>query len=202
MITIVDYGVGNIASIANMLDHIGVEAELSDDPNRIAAASHLILPGVGAFDAAMGTLVARGLAEPVRRAAHAGTPLLGVCLGMQLLAKTSAEGNAQGLGLIDAQVERITPPQGSSLKVPHIGWAVPIVPRATPIFPDLKSHERFYFVHGYHMVCATETDVAATVDYAGSMTVAVSRGNIHGVQFHPEKSHRFGMRLLRDFAAS
>lgn len=199
MIVIVDYGVGNIASIANMLEHIGVPAEATGDPDRIGSAKRLILPGVGAFDKAMRTLEERKLVEPIRFAAEQrGIPLLGVCLGMQLLARKSEEGTLPGLDLIEADVVRISPEAG--VKVPHMGWAEVDSTGTSPVFAESQGTERFYFVHSYHMRCDRDEDVAATVDYGKKMCVAVSKGNIHGVQFHPEKSHRFGMRLLKSFA--
>ena len=200
MITIVDYGVGNIASLVNMLDHIGVEAAASGDPAKILRAEKLILPGIGAFDHAMATLAERRLVEPLREAALVRkTPLLGVCLGMQLLGHVSEEGQSGGLGLIEAEVVRLAPDPTAGYKVPNIGWCDVERVRGSMLFPDATA-ERFYFVHSYHMVCRDPTDSAATIDFSGSVTVAVSRGNVHGVQFHPEKSHRFGMRLLQRFA--
>lgn len=199
MITIVDYGVGNIASLVNMFEYLGCSTQLAVDPAGIASATHLVLPGVGAFDRAVRSLAERGLPDAIRYAAkERGIPILGVCLGMQLLGKSSAEGETRGLGLIDAGTQRLEAKPG--LKVPHIGW-VPVVPTGnSPLFRPVQKPERFYFVHSYHMVCANQEDVAATAEYGSAITVAVSCGNVHGVQFHPEKSHRFGMRLLRSFA--
>lgn len=196
---IVDYGVGNIASLVNILDHIGVVAETSGDPDRIRSAERLILPGVGAFDKAMRTLNERGLTESLREAATVRRiPMLGVCLGMQLLARSSEEGYLPGLGLIDADVVKI--PSGPGLKVPHMGWATVDPGRAMPLFPKSAKNERFYFVHSYYMRCDREENVAASIDYGRKLCVAVSKGNVYGVQFHPEKSHRYGMRLLQTFA--
>jgi glutamine amidotransferase len=199
MILIVDYGVGNIASLVNMFDHVGVVAEATSDPDRIALADRLVLPGVGAFDKAMRELDERRLIAPIRAAALGReVPTIGVCLGMQLLARGSEEGRLPGLGLIAADVVRI--PAGAGVKVPHVGWAELDLAGASPLFRGAGANERFYFVHSYHVACDEPEDVAATIDYGGTLCVAVSRGNIHGVQFHPEKSHRFGMRLLRAFA--
>jgi imidazole glycerol-phosphate synthase subunit HisH len=200
MITVVDYGVGNIASITNMLDFIGFETLVSGDPETVASAKKLILPGIGAFDKAMSTLEARALTQPIKSAAAAGASILGVCLGMQLLAKNSEEGQLEGLGLIDAEVVRIDPSGSTRMKIPHIGWADVTVPRLSPLFPKSDQAERFYFAHSYHMKCQNAGDVAAEIDYGKKLCVAVSRANIHGAQFHPEKSHRFGMRLLKSFA--
>jgi glutamine amidotransferase len=199
MILIVDYGVGNIASLVNMFDHVGVVAEATSDPDRIARADRLVLPGVGAFDKAMRELDERRLIEPIRAAAlDRRAPTIGVCLGMQLLARGSEEGRLPGLGLIAADVIRI--PADAGVKVPHVGWAELDLSGTSPLFRGAAPNERFYFVHSYHVACDDPRDVAARIDYGGRLCVAVSKGNIHGVQFHPEKSHRFGMRLLRAFA--
>lgn len=199
MITIVNYGVGNIASLANMFDHIGADTHLSGDPDVIADARHLVLPGVGAFGHAMAVLNAGGLSDAIRTAVDRGAVLLGVCLGMQLLARTSEEGGAEGLGLIAADVKRIVP-SFPGVKVPNMGWRDVEYVRDTWMAPSSAASERFYFAHSYHMVCDADADVAAIVDYDGQKTIAVAHGAVHGVQFHPEKSHRFGMRLLADFA--
>lgn len=200
MITVVDYGVGNVGAILNMLDYLGIDGEASGDPARIAAARQLILPGVGAFDKAMRTLRDRGLIEPLDVAVlQRRVPVLGVCLGMQLLARQSEEGQEKGLGYIDAAVKRISLPPGSDLKVPHIGW-MEVQPTSNGrLFNTEASPERFYFDHGYHVVCSDPSAVSATIGYGDVLCCAVERDNIYGVQFHPEKSHRFGMRLLSSF---
>lgn len=199
-ITIVDYGVGNIEAILNMLEYIGEEAIATGAPEDVAAASKLVLPGVGAFDSCMGNLRQRGLVEPLTHAARQRkVPLLGICVGMQMLAVDSEEGAKPGLGWIDGSVVRIRP-QDATLKVPHVGWAE-IHPTGTgALFPRSQAPERFYFVHSYHFASRTPDAIAATAHYGTDLCVAVSQDNIHGVQFHPEKSHRFGMRLLKSFA--
>jgi glutamine amidotransferase len=200
VITVVDYGVGNIGAILNMLDYLSIEAQASGDPDVLAQAERLILPGVGAFDKAMSTLRSRQLIKPLNHAAlERKVPVMGVCLGMQLLARRSEEGNEAGLGWIDADVHRISLPTGTSLKVPHIGWMEVRPTRPSDFFnPDLTD-ERFYFDHSYHVICDRQEDVTATIDYSTPLCCAVQVGNVFGVQFHPEKSHRFGMRLLRAF---
>jgi len=199
VITIVDYGVGNIASLVNMFEHVGAETRLSAEPEAIARAPRLLLPGVGSFAHAMGVLRARGLDTALRAAAGNGAALLGVCLGMQLLARHSEEGDAEGLGLIAADVRRIVPTT-DGVKVPNMGWREVTPAGDNWLLPRGDETERFYFAHSYHMVCDDTADVAGTVDYDGVKTVAVAHGNVFGAQFHPEKSHRFGMRLLSDFA--
>lgn len=198
MIVIVDYGVGNIASLINMLDYLGHDACASSDPDVILRADRLILPGVGAFDRAMTNLADRQLIQPLRTAAlQLGTPFLGVCLGMQLLASSSEEGTLPGLGLIDADVVRV--PESAGRKVPHIGWEVVTPTGPAPLLPS-DPPGRFYFVHSYVMRPRHQDDVAGEIDYGERLCVAVSKSNLHGVQFHPEKSHRYGMGVLGKFA--
>lgn len=199
VITVVDYGVGNIGALLNMFDYLGIEARASGDFREIATADKLVLPGVGAFDRAMSALRARGLVSALEETVlNRRCPVLGVCLGMQLLARRSEEGSEAGLGWIDADVRRIRPPAGSSLKVPHIGWMEVRPVGAGALFG--VSGERYYFDHSYFVSCDSAEDVVAVIDYGSELCCAVSSRNVHGVQFHPEKSHRFGMRLLRSFA--
>ncbi len=205
-VSVVDYGVGNIGALLNMFDHLGIEAVAVSDERGILAASRLVLPGIGAFDRAMRTLMDRGLIGSLNEAVIArGTPVLGVCLGMQLLARRSAEGQLAGLGWIAADVLRIEVPPSSALKVPHIGWSDvrPAGVQSLFIPTDTADEpERFYFDHSYHMICEEASDIAATFEYGRTLCCAVQRGHIAGVQFHPEKSHRFGMRLLEAWARS
>ena len=201
MISVVDYGVANLGSILNMLHKAGAQAEAVSTPDAIARAEKLILPGVGAFDHGMAALSERGLAEALKkRVACASVPLLGICLGMQLLGNSSEEGSLAGLGLIDGRCARFRFGDERPLKVPHMGWNVLAPKRASPLFKGLEENARFYFVHSYHLVCADASDVLATAHYGIEFTAVVQRGNVWGVQFHPEKSHRFGMTLLRNFA--
>jgi glutamine amidotransferase len=200
VIVVVDYGLGNLAAVANMLDHLGFEAEISRDPLRITRAERLILPGVGAFDAGMRNLRSLDLVRPLEDAVLGKkTPVLGVCLGMQLLGKSSEEGTEPGLGWIDMHAVRITPGEDANLKVPHIGWSDVTVPRPSLLFNPAVADHRFYFVHSYYVQCTNQENVAATCNYGGELCCAVSKDNIYGVQFHAEKSHRFGMELFRRF---
>lgn len=202
MITIVDYGVGNIGALVNMFDYLGIEAEASGDALVIARAQSLVLPGIGAFDKAMRTLRERRLVEPLQEAVlDRRAPVLGVCLGMQLLARRSEEGVEAGLGWIAADVRHIEVSAAPELKVPHIGWTDIRPTRSSALFAAASFDERFYFDHSYHLVCDRSDDASAVIDYAGPVCCAVEAGNVFGVQFHPEKSHRFGMRLLNAFAA-
>lgn len=198
MLVIVDYGLGNLGSVANMLRRIGVTSRVSSSPADVENASALILPGVGAFDLGMRNLGARDLIEPLReRVLDQGCPILGICLGMQLLTRSSEEGGCEGLGWIRAVTKKLDL-AGSSLPVPHMGWNDT---RTTDhaLFHDVPGTPRFYYVHSYHVVCDDPADVAATCRYGVEVTAAIHHGNIYGTQFHPEKSHKFGMRVLQNF---
>jgi glutamine amidotransferase len=202
LVTIVDYGVGNVKSIANMLLRIGVESRLVSRPEDFSAATKIILPGVGAFDAAMSALGERGMIEPLRaQVLSRRVPILGICLGMQLLAESSEEGELQGLGWIPGRSQRFAFPESTAvLKVPHMGWNVVAPRRESPLFAAVPLPRRFYFVHSYHLVCAQAKDVLATTTYGIEFVSAVARDNVYGVQFHPEKSHKYGMAFLKAFS--
>lgn len=201
MITIVDYGVGNLGSIVNMLKKIGAKAETSSDPAVLRKADKLILPGVGAFDAGMRKINEAGLVPLLNELVlEKKASVIGLCLGMQLMTKRSEEGTEAGLGWIDAETVRFKfGPENAHLKVPHMGWNTLDIQRQHPLVSDLGTDARFYFVHSYHIVCADETDVLAYTDYGYPLAAVINKGNIMGAQFHPEKSHRFGMRLLKNF---
>jgi glutamine amidotransferase len=202
MITIVDYGVGNLGSILNMLKKVGAKAQTSSDPEVLRQAEKLILPGVGAFDAGMKKLNETGLVPVLNELVlDKKVPVIGLCLGMQLMTKRSEEGTEAGLGWIDADTVRFKfRPENAHLKVPHMGWNTLDICRPHPLVADLAPESRFYFVHSYHIVCADETDVVANTEYGYPFAAIISRGNIMGAQFHPEKSHKFGMQLLKNFA--
>ena len=203
MIVIVDYGLGNLQSIRNMLRKIGADGVISGDPAVVRDATRLILPGVGAFDEGMRSIEAAGLVAPLRTAAlERGVPLLGICLGMQLLGRRSEEGTLPGLGFLDADVVRFAFGDRPPLKVPHMGWNYIRPARPDPLLAGLEHDARFYFVHTYHMVCHDPADSLAEAEYGIPFCAAVRRGTIAAVQFHPEKSHRFGMRLLQNFVAT
>ncbi len=202
MIVIVDYEVGNVGSILNMCKRIEVPAVLSRDPVVLAAAQKIILPGVGAFDAGMERLVHHNLIHVLRkRVLEERTPLLGICLGMQLLGNGSEEGERPGLGLLPARCVRFAEDRAKDLKVPHMGWNVVRPRQPHPLFRSDDDELRFYFVHTYHVVPEDPSHTLATTDYGGEFTSSVGHGNVLGVQFHPEKSHRFGMQLMGNFAA-
>jgi glutamine amidotransferase len=200
MISIVNYGVSNVGSMLNMMRKLGVPAETVSTPGEIERAEKIILPGIGAFDHGMKTLMEMNLAEPLKQRARAGVPLLGVCLGMQMLAGGSEEGNIAGLGLIEGRCVRFSPDGQAGIRIPHMGWNELAVRRENPLLEGLE-RPRFYFVHSYYFVCQDPADELARSSYGIDFTAAVQRGNILGVQFHPEKSHRFGMALLKNFAS-
>jgi len=198
-VTIVNYGMGNIASVLNMVGKMGGIAEISSDKNEVRTASKLILPGVGAFDHGIRQLKKFGLFETIQSMASEGIPILGICLGMQLLSKRSEEGNLKGLGLINAEFKQFSFDNGSSFRVPHVGWNQIRVEKQNLLIDKGANEKRFYFTHSYHAVCANEDDVLATTEYGYSFASAYCRDDIFGVQFHPEKSHRFGMALIKSF---
>lgn len=199
MITIIDYGMGNLRSVYNALDLLGAEVQISGEPSAIAEAERLILPGVGAFGLAMQNLRERGLIEVLNeKVITQKTPLLAICLGMQLLAESSNEhGQHQGLGWLPAQV-RLFDDVGD-LRVPHVGWNdVQLAGEAT-LFKGLRPQPEFYFVHSYYFQTAEPSIIAATSHYGHEFVSAVGHENIFGTQFHPEKSQKEGLQLLRNF---
>jgi len=202
MIVIVDYGVGNLGSIANMLKKVGAKALTSSDPDVLQQADKLILPGVGAFDHGMSKLNERGLVPLLNHLAlEKKVPVLGLCLGMQLLTRKSEEGQLSGLGWVDAETVRFKfEAANAHLKIPHMGWNTVEARRAHPLFTELEAESRFYFAHSFHVVCHDEEAILAGTDYGYSFASIIGKGNIMGVQFHPEKSHKFGMKLLENFA--
>jgi len=201
MIVTINYGMGNLGSILNMLKKIGAPAIISSDAKEIQKADKLILPGVGSFDNGMKNLDALGFIPVLQeKVLHQKTPILGICLGMQLMTKNSEEGKLPGLGWIDAETIRFKHDPSSSLKVPHMGWNSVSIAKDSPLFKEMYPDPRFYFVHSFHAVCYKTTDVLATSHFGYDFVSAFQRDNIMGVQFHPEKSHKYGMRLLKNFA--
>jgi imidazole glycerol-phosphate synthase subunit HisH len=200
-VTIIDYGVGNIASIANMLRKGDFASELTGDHERIATAEKILLPGVGAFDTAALRLRETGLRDLIIERAAAGVAILGVCLGMQLLLDASEEGVEPGLGLIPGKVRRFPRTVGvESLRVPHMGWNTVHREHHPLVLPHVDDDDRFYFVHSYYADPTDQNDVLATTTHGVTFASMIHRGNVTGVQFHPEKSHRMGLKLLSDFA--
>lgn len=201
MIVIIDYGVGNVHSILNMFKKIGVDAKLSENPEEILTADKVILPGVGSFDYGMKQLKETGYYDTVLKYANeVKRPLLGICLGMQMLGLSSEEGNESGLGLIPFKNVKFKF-DNSKLKVPHMGWNTVNSTKPTEKFSENFTDDfRFYFVHSYYAVCESKENILLTCDYGIEFSAAVQKDNIYGVQFHPEKSHKFGMQLLKNFS--
>ena len=200
MTGIIDYGLGNLGSIKNMLKVIGEKAVITNDKAVLDSCDRLILPGVGAYDAGMSNIIELGLDGFIKdKTIKDGKPVLGICLGMQLLGRKSDEGVLDGLGLIPFECKRFD--VGSAgLKVPHMGWDIVDIKKDLPITRGLNDErQRYYFVHSYYAKCDDENDIMMTCDYGVVFAAAVIHGNIMGVQFHPEKSHSFGMKLLTNF---
>jgi glutamine amidotransferase len=203
MIIILNYGMGNPGSMHNMFRRIGTRAEVTLDIDKLMSASAIVLPGVGSFDNGIQKLQAAGIMEHLeKRVLHDKIPFLGVCLGMQMLFERSEEGSLPGLGWISGPVLRFnfSSITKTSLKIPHMGWNLVRPTNHETLFRGLEQEPRFYFVHSYHGVCLDKANVLGTSDYGYSFVSAVQKENIFGVQFHPEKSHRFGMTLLKNFA--
>ena len=199
MITIVDYGMGNLGAVLNMFKRIGAPAVITGDPEKVARAEKILLPGVGAFDAAMKRINTSGLREVLEHKARTEqVPLLGICLGMQLLTRGSEEGQEPGLGWIAADTRRF--PALPGLKVPHMGWNLVRPSQTHPLTEDLPPEPRFYFVHSFYVQVDDPRDSLLRAHYGLDFDAAVGHGNIQGAQFHAEKSHRFGMKLLGNFA--
>lgn len=202
MVLVVDYRMGNIGSILNMFKRINVKAIVSSDAREIERAEKIVLPGVGSFDVGMRNLRSMGLIDPLRaRVVEQRIPLLGICLGMQLLAKSSEEGNEPGLGWVDAKVVKFEAGLAANMKIPHMGWNSIQLSRECLLFRGMYENPRFYFVHSYYVVCRQEADVLTRTLHGVEFVSAFQKDNIIGVQFHPEKSHKFGMKLLENFAA-
>jgi glutamine amidotransferase len=192
--------IGNLAAVANMVRKCGGEAVIVSNPHDLYHAQRIILAGVGAFDAGMQALREGGWLAPLHDLALQGQiPILGICLGMQLMCQRSDEGVLPGLGWFEAEVKRIVSPPGLGLKIPHMGWNTVNIRNANALLSPTVDEQRFYFVHSFHAVCADPADVVATTPYGDNLTAAMGRGNLFGTQFHPEKSHRFGMTLIQHF---
>jgi glutamine amidotransferase len=202
MITIVDYGLGNIAAFANLYRRLNIPVTIAKTADELKGADKIVLPGVGHFDHAMELLEGSGMRETLDALVlRERVPVLGICVGMQILARTSDEGKLPGLGWIKADVRWFKSIGGTnSMPLPHMGWndVKPLMP--SKLFSQLETEARFYFLHSYYIECDRDEDVLAVCNYGADFACAVHAGNIYGVQFHPEKSHRFGTCLLKNFA--
>lgn len=195
MIAIIDYGMGNLHSVSKAVARLGYKVEVTADPDRLKVADGIILPGVGAFGDAIGNLERAGLITPIQEIASSGKPLLGICLGMQLLFSESEEyGIHRGLDLLPGKVVRFE----TELKIPHMGWNRLKWKQEHPLFNGIEEGH-VYFVHSYHVITEKESDLLAVTDYGGAVTAIVGRNNVMGMQFHPEKSGQLGMALLEQF---
>lgn len=201
MVTIIDYGMGNLGSILNMFKRIGVSSEITADKERISKAEKILLPGVGAFDAAMEKIEEMQLKELLnKKVLEERVPVLGICLGMQMLTRSSEEGKLPGLGWIDAKTSKFNFPSNAALKIPHMGWNRVHKVHESPLTADLPEEPRFYFVHSYYVEVNNNDDVLTITHYGRDFHSIIQHDNIFGAQFHPEKSHKFGMKLLENFA--
>lgn len=199
MTIIVDYGMGNIASVANMIKKVGGQCTVSSDPEKIRNATRLIIPGVGSFDHGVEELNNRGLFTAIQEAAQKDIAIMGICLGMQLLGNKSEEGSLNGLSLVDADFKKFIFEDAVSLRVPHVGWNNVQTVIDNPLIPPSNEETRFYFTHSYHAVCNKPENSIVTTSYGYTFTSAFRSGRVYGVQYHPEKSHRFGMALMKRF---
>ncbi|MBO5245409.1 MAG: imidazole glycerol phosphate synthase subunit HisH [Selenomonadales bacterium] len=197
MIAIIDYGMGNLRSVEKALHAVGTEAVITSDAEVIRSADKVILPGVGAFGDCMKNLEARGLVPVIHEAVASGKPFLSICLGLQLLFESSEESpGAKGLGIFEGEVKAI-PPCG--LKVPHMGWNSLTYQTPSPLYEEIAENEYVYFVHSFHAVPKDASIVTAQTEYGTMLTASVGKGNVQGAQFHPEKSSRIGLQMLKNF---
>lgn len=200
MISVVDYGAGNIGSVLNMIKRVGGDATAVRDASLLSSADKILLPGVGSFDNAMQKLQGLGLIDVLRERAAAGIPFLGICLGMQLMASSSEEGELPGLDLIPGKVKNFSIDLSQqNLKIPHMGWNLIRKVKDSRLTNGLDDKSRFYFVHSYHYDCENPEDSLLETQHGYTFTSGIERGNVMGVQFHPEKSHRYGMQLFKNF---
>lgn len=200
-IGIISVGLGNVGSIQRMLKRVGVDSHRISTPQECMEAHSLILPGVGHFDEGMRLLRQANLVDVIiERVCEGKIPILGICLGMQLLCRSSEEGLSRGLGLIDADVKKLRFPHGANHKVPHMGWNALKIEKNNPLIMQTTTEQRFYFVHSYHVLPHNSSIVIGSSEYGIRFCSAFQQGNTYGVQFHPEKSHRFGMSLMKHFA--
>jgi imidazole glycerol-phosphate synthase subunit HisH len=200
MIAIINYGLGNLTSIQNMCRRIGIEATITNDRDTIVNAAKLILPGVGHFKRGMENLHQSGLKTLLDDLVLVKKrPILGICLGAQLMTKHSEEGDIDGLGWVDASTIKFNPSKDPTMKVPHMGWSEINITNQNPLWFNLPASPRFYFVHTYHFLFTEPSEISATCDYSYNFVCAFRKENIFGTQFHPEKSHKFGMKVLENF---
>ena len=201
MLAIINYGVGNLTSILNMHKRLGVDAHITSDAEEIKKASKIIIPGVGHFDKCMQNFNSSGLRPLVEEIYRQGDiPILGICVGAQMMTRGSEEGTEKGLGWVDADTIRFRCDKDSNLKVPHMGWTDIDVSGGSPLWREIPAEPRFYFAHSYHFLFTDDAVSIGRCHYGYAFTCAFQKGNVFGVQFHPEKSHRYGMSILKNFS--
>ena len=202
MVTIVNYGMGNLGSVQNMFKRLGYQSEITSDIDVIAKAQKILLPGVGAFGNAMALIDEKGFREVLnQKALIEKVPTLGICLGMQLLTRSSEESpNVKGLGWIAADTRRFVFPSDTKLKIPHMGWNEVQFPKISRFTEGYVETPRYYFVHSYHVILDNPEDAIMIAHHGCDFVAGIQKENIYGAQFHPEKSHKFGMRLFENFA--
>lgn len=199
MIAIIDYGAGNIQSVSKALAHIGCEAFITRDKDKILKADGAVLPGVGSFGDTMDTMIEYGIKDTVIEYTKSGKPFLGICLGLQLLFPKSEESpDANGLGIFDGSITKI--PSGEGLKIPHIGWNSLDIKKSNGLFKGIGKNPYVYFVHSYFLNASDKSIVSAQTEYGVTIDAAVEKGNVYATQFHPEKSGETGLKILRNFA--
>lgn len=202
MIAIVDYGMGNLKSVEKALEKIGASCQVTANENEILSAEKVIVPGVGAFGDAMTELSERKLIEPLKLLAKRNTPVLGICLGLQIMFETSEENRGvNGLGIIPGEVKRFSFPPDSALRIPHIGWNTVAFKKESPLFSGIPSGSFFYFVHSFYCSPKNSDVVISETDYGNRFVSSVNSNRLFGVQFHPEKSQDYGLKLLKNFVA-
>ena len=201
MITIIDYGMGNLRSVQKAFSRLNIDSEITNDVERIGNATKLILPGVGHFSNGMKKLIELGIKDILQKKVMIERiPILGICLGMQLFGNFSEEGNVEGLGWIDADIVKFTINGDKKFKVPHMGWNTLAIQKTNSLLSDINPDDEFYFVHSYFMICKNEKDILSKTKYKEEFVSAIQRKNIYGTQFHPEKSHKNGLQILKNFA--
>jgi len=200
MIIIIDYGMGNLRSVQKAFERIGIPARISSEADEILNAEKLVLPGVGHFECGMKNLRTKGLFDLLNKVVlNNKIPIIGICLGMQLMTEFSEEGNCEGFGWIKARTQKFLF-QNKELKIPHMGWNNLLIKNSDSIFKNITSDNFFYFVHSYYVTCENEVDILAETNYSNNFVSSLNKDNIYGCQFHPEKSHDNGLKILKNFA--
>ena len=201
MITVVDYGLGNLRSVEKAIQRLNFKAKITNNPDVLRKAKKIILPGVGHFSHGIGNIKGRGFFEILNELVlDKKIPILGICLGMQLMTEFSEEGNSKGFGWINAQTKKFSFNSDNKLKIPHMGWNNVFIKKASPLGKDINENDFFYFVHSYYVECQDEQDILFKTIYGVEFVSGFQKDNVFGVQFHPEKSHEAGLQIIKNFA--